>query len=148
MIFFTVPGKPEGKGRPRFRNAGSFVQTYTPEKTRDYEKKIRLCCSEHSGGVKYLRGVALRMRVEACFEPPASTSRRRREKLLESGGTPYQKKPDADNIVKTVQDALNGIAYDDDSQISSVEAVKRYADENCVRVCICPLGEECERNEI
>lgn len=30
---FSVLGEPAGKGRPRFRNAGAFVQTYTPEKT-------------------------------------------------------------------------------------------------------------------
>lgn len=33
---FSVLGEPAGKGRPRFRNAGAFVQTYTPEKTVSY----------------------------------------------------------------------------------------------------------------
>lgn len=33
---FSVLGEPAGKGRPRFRNAGAFVQPYTPEKTVSY----------------------------------------------------------------------------------------------------------------
>ena len=35
---FMVPGKPQGKGRPRFsRKSGT---AYTPSKTRDYERLI------------------------------------------------------------------------------------------------------------
>lgn len=37
------------------------------------------------------------------------------------------KKPDVDNIVKIVADALNGVAYHDDTQIVSVLAKKVYA---------------------
>lgn len=39
---FSVLGEPAGKGRPRFRNAGAFVQPYTPEKTVSYENLVRL----------------------------------------------------------------------------------------------------------
>ena len=40
-IEFEVLGKPVGKGRPRFRNAGKFVQTYTPEKTAVFENLVQ-----------------------------------------------------------------------------------------------------------
>ena len=40
---FSVLGEPAGKGRPRFRNAGAFVQTYTPEKTVSYSCD---CCGK------------------------------------------------------------------------------------------------------
>ena len=39
------------------------------------------------------------------------------------------KKPDIDNVIKIITDALNGIAYDDDAQIVSLSATKFY-DEN------------------
>lgn len=37
------------------------------------------------------------------------------------------KKPDIDNIVKVVADALNGVAYHDDTQIIMVVAKKVYS---------------------
>ena len=37
------------------------------------------------------------------------------------------KKPDMDNIVKVVADALNGVAYHDDVQIALVQAKKCYS---------------------
>lgn len=37
------------------------------------------------------------------------------------------KKPDIDNIVKVVADALNGVAYHDDTQIVMVVAKKVYS---------------------
>lgn len=37
-IDFEVMGQPIGKGRPRFTRSG---HTYTPEKTREYERRIR-----------------------------------------------------------------------------------------------------------
>ena len=39
-IEFTVPGIPVGKGRPRFKKDGN---TYTPQKTQDYEDKVVQC---------------------------------------------------------------------------------------------------------
>ena len=46
------------------------------------------------------------------------------------------KKPDADNIMKAVADALNGIAYKDDSQIVNVTIAKWYSDTPRVEVAI------------
>jgi len=36
----------------------------------------------------------------------------------------FQNKPDVDNIIKPIQDALKGIAFADDNQVESVEARK------------------------
>ena len=49
------------------------------------------------------------------------------------------KKPDIDNIIKAVLDALNGIAYKDDTQVVQVMAQKKYADKAFVEVAICEL---------
>ena len=38
------------------------------------------------------------------------------------------KKPDADNIIKCILDALNGLAYHDDSQVVGVICQKFYAE--------------------
>lgn len=38
------------------------------------------------------------------------------------------KKPDIDNVIKVIADALNGVAYDDDKQIIDVSARKVYSE--------------------
>ena len=55
------------------------------------------------------------------------------------GITPYTDTPDLDNILKLTLDSLNGIAWVDDRQVSSVHCYKRYVrygEEPHIRVCI------------
>lgn len=40
-IRFTVPGVPVGKARPRFWNRNGRYGTYTEERTREYENRVR-----------------------------------------------------------------------------------------------------------
>jgi len=42
--------------------------------------------------------------------------------------------PDTDNLAKFIMDALNGVYYKDDSQVYSLEVLKRYGEEDSVRV--------------
>ena len=53
-------------------------------------------------------------------------SKKRRLDMLEGKELPL-KKPDMDNIVKVVADALNGVAYHDDTQIALIVAKKAYS---------------------
>ena len=46
------------------------------------------------------------------------------------------KKPDADNIIKSIADALNGIAYADDSQIVQATVNKWWAEESKAEIII------------
>ena len=45
-------------------------------------------------------------------------------------------KPDSDNLIKFVCDALNGVFYKDDSQITRIQAVKVYAKEPSTEITI------------
>lgn len=47
-----------------------------------------------------------------------------------------QKKPDIDNVVKAVLDALNGVAYRDDTQVIELHVRKSYSEKPRVEVCI------------
>jgi Holliday junction resolvase RusA-like endonuclease len=125
QIFFTVPGEPRGKGRPRFARRGGFVQTYTDAKTLKYEDAIQFCAKQAMGSSKPLEGpvsVYLYIRVSI----PASYSKAVKKACLEDDIKPT-KKPDADNTAKVFLDAFNKIVYKDDSQIVDLHVKKVYS---------------------
>lgn len=127
-VYFTVPGKPQGKARARtFYNAavGKHVST-TPDNTVLYENLIKDRYLQQAGGIYLERGIPVSIRIVVKFLPPKSTSKIKHAEML-SGALKPLKKPDVDNIVKVVSDALNGVAYHDDTQIVSVSAKKVYA---------------------
>ena len=139
-VTFTIPGAPSGKGRPRFN--GRTGRTYTPQKTRDYEETVRECCKK-ALSAPFPPDIALRCEIFAAFPVAPSDSKPKRQRKL-AGLLKPTKKPDWDNIGKIVCDALNGIAYHDDSQITCAVVKKRYAAFPCVRVT---LSEDCETAE-
>jgi Holliday junction resolvase RusA-like endonuclease len=64
--------------------------------------------------------------IYIMFPIPASYSKKRTQDCLDNLERPT-KKPDIDNIAKSITDAMNGIAYKDDSQIVSMHLTKVYA---------------------
>jgi Holliday junction resolvase RusA-like endonuclease len=121
-----IPGEPCAKQRPKFGNG----RTYTPEKTVNYETLVRQLYIQ---ATKEYHDGALRLVVDAFFTIPKSTSKKKREKMLQGIIRPT-KRPDWDNIGKIASDALNAIAYRDDSQIVDATVRKWYSDEPRVEV--------------
>lgn len=132
MCDFEVEGKPVGKGRPRFKRMGNFVHAYTPEKTAEYEKLVRIRFQNAGGVITYK---PVRVEIVAFFEPPKSARKRDKAEMLANRILP-EKKPDVDNIAKIILDALNGIAYKDDSQVVDLSVKKCFAAEARVYVHI------------
>ena len=120
---FTIPGKPCGKGRPRFARMGNFVKTYTPKATASYENLVKLSYIGACRQPAYPAGVPLRLSVVAYFEIPKSWSKRRKAETVW-----HTSKPDGDNIGKILADSLNGIAWHDDSQVAILHVEKRMTD--------------------
>lgn len=129
---FVVEGKPTGKGRPRFKRMGNFVQTYTPANTAEYEKLVKLRF-QNAGGV--ITDKPVKIEIVAFFAPPKSVRKKQKQEMLANLILPT-KKPDCDNIAKIVLDALNQIAYKDDSQVIELSVRKQYASEAKVSVHI------------
>lgn len=139
-VTFMVPGEPAGKGRPRFsirksRDGGSFVSVRTPDKTVVYENLIKLEYEHQTGRHRFPDDSMLEMEIEAYYGIPKSASKKRRGAMLVGEIRPV-KKPDADNVVKAVADALNDIAYKDDTQIVDCSIHKFYDTEPRVVVTI------------
>ena len=122
---FEIEGKIKGKGRPRFSNYGKFVKAYTPKETASYENLIKLQFRITCG--KWYSEMPLKMKITAVHGITKSTSKKDKAKML-SGELKPTKKPDIDNIVKIICDALNGIAYKDDTQVVDLEIKKIYGE--------------------
>lgn len=136
---FAIPGEPQGKGRPRFSKRGGFVQTYTPTKTKSYEELVKSEYIRQCGNIMADSNDCIHMEITACFGVPKSTSKVNRLRMLMNLIHPL-KKPDIDNIIKVIADALNGIAYKDDKQITRIFAEKIYSDTSCVKVKITSIN--------
>lgn len=134
MIEFTYYGEIRGKGRPRFRSCGKFVQAYTDKNTKDYEMSLKEAYL-NAKQETYFGDTPLEMELEIYQAVPKSTSKKKTEEMLKGSIRPT-KKPDVDNILKSVCDSLNSVAYTDDTQIISIKAVKHYAINNYMVVKI------------
>ena len=145
--WFAVPGKIVGKGRPRFRTFTFFnkikrksetrVQVYTPQNTVDYENKIASCYRQKTS---YKSDKALRVKIFAYREIPKSTTKKLKNWLLEKVYL-CTVKPDIDNIIKVVLDALNDVAYYDDIQVCQLVIMREYAENESLKICVEEIGE-------
>ena len=134
MVNYIVYGEPVGKGRPRFAKRGTFVSTYTPQKTKTYEDEIRMMAKAAMGASEPLDTpvtVAIYIRVGI----PASYSKQKRKDAL-SGVLKPTKKPDLDNVAKCHLDAIQGIIILDDKLVVNLHVTKVYAETAAVEVMV------------
>ena len=125
-IKFTIPGPPKGKQRPRICRVNGRSMAYTPKGTIEYEKLVRASYTAVSKA-KFERNLPLEISILALYPIPKYVSRKTKELMLNGYLFPT-KKPDADNVIKVILDALNGVAYRDDVQIYRVYLEKMYAE--------------------
>lgn len=117
-VQFVVEGAPIGKGRPRASSRSGMVRLYTPAKTVGYEQAIAIAFRQAAPGYVPLLG-PVSLRVNAWFAYPPSWPKKRRPLR-------HVSKPDGDNILKALCDALNGLAWKDDAQVAEVFMAKHY----------------------
>ena len=138
-VKFIILGEPNGKGRPKFDTRGPYVRAVTPKKTANYEALVKMEYQAQCDGFMFSRDAALGMLVTAYKPIPKSTSKKKRVLMLGDIIRPT-KKPDWDNVGKIVCDALNKIAFCDDTQIVDGRVIKHYAEQPRVEVEIWQLG--------
>jgi len=134
MVTFKVDGTPVPKGRARYARRGNFISTYTPEKTRAYETLIKDSAIEAMGSSEPLETpVSLYLYIRVPI--PKSCTKKRLE-AIDNGSEKPTKKPDASNILKSVEDGMNGVVYHDDSQIINIHVTKVYSSLPGVDICV------------
>jgi len=127
MVTFKVDANPVGKQRARYARRGNFVQTYTPDKTRNYEALLKEAAIEAMGSSEPL-------------ETPVSLylyifSKKKVQDCLNGSEQPM-KKPDSSNVLKSVEDAMNGVVYIDDCQIINHHITRVYSTLAGVDICV------------
>lgn len=135
MITFFVPGTPVAKGRARSFIRNGRIGHHTPEKTANYEGVVALAANQAMGtwGMEMLTG-PLALSFVAVFAIPKSWSKKRTA-LNEARPEFVTKKPDLDNLCKSLADGMNGVVYGDDSQISELHRCQKiYGDKPGVLV--------------
>ena len=158
-VSFTIPGPPQGKARPRVCRINGKSVTYTPRKTVEYERLIKARCvaaldkshTKFNAGKDdeilrffneknqtlqrpyFEKDVPLEMKILAFFPMPKNVSKNVKKSMLDGNILPT-KKPDGDNVIKVICDALNGLAYADDKQICRIYFEKKYGQNPCVMV--------------
>ena len=134
-----IPGQPVPKGRPKFRAAGAFVQAYTPAATRKAETALARAWQAQYPALPPLSG-PLELSVIAWM-PVQKGASKKRLALIGAQGQWHTVKPDADNLLKLVQDALNGVAYTDDNCVCAVKCMKCYGLSPGLTLCLRALDE-------
>jgi Holliday junction resolvase RusA-like endonuclease len=143
IAHFLIPGEPQGKARAKtVRLKNGLSHSYTPEKSVSYENWVKLCFQE-SVGADFIpvKGI-FQVDIKAYMTPPKSKPKKWKWLALEEAVIRPAKKPDWDNIGKIVCDALNGIAYHDDSAVVDGRVQKFYSEKPEVVVSIKDITDE------
>lgn len=118
---------PVAKGRPKASTRGGFVRMYTPAKTAGFEKILK-AMAKNAWKAAPLQG-ALAVQVTFLMARPKSAKKREYVTV----------RPDLDNYIKALLDALNEVVWLDDAQIVDLHASKEYDDNPCIILGVSPL---------
>jgi Holliday junction resolvase RusA-like endonuclease len=127
LLRFVVPGEPVAWQRTRINRSGYH---FTAEKTRTAQATIA-----EAGGLAFRAAFGL----HPLLDEPLSLS------IVAFCGTKAKRahgryrttRPDLDNYVKTVMDALNGVIWLDDARIVHIDARKVWAEEPRLSIVVC-----------
>lgn len=134
QLCLAIDENPVPKGRPRFRRIGQAIASYTPKKTKTFEDLVKSRVKQAMGASEPLQSpvsVFLGFRLSVPKSYPKS-----RTKACLEGLERHCKKPDLDNLAKSVLDGLNGVVFVDDSQVVQLHCRKDYSAEPGVDILV------------
>lgn len=120
IAIFVYNIDPIPKARARINKNGI---TWTPIKTKDFEKTIRLLTYKQYKGPILLGPLSIYLHF--FLKRPKTVKR------------PHCiVKPDLDNLIKAIFDSLNKVVWNDDAQIISLSCKKEYSDSGKIYLMI------------
>jgi Holliday junction resolvase RusA-like endonuclease len=124
-ITFSVYGNPVPQPRPRITTRGRHGHAYTPASHPIHAYRKAIAEAATAAGATPTDEAPLQLIVDLVFTRPKSH-------FCKTGlrkGAPRLPRPDCSNCLKGIEDALNGVAWVDDSQVGKVIVEKSYGTE-------------------
>lgn len=141
MITFEIPGKPQPKQRARSgKTKNGKTIHYTPAKTENFEAKVGWIATHHVHG-RQPSNKPFALRVVIWVEIPPSWPQWKRQAAWR-GEIAATTKLDGDNVAKSIMDALNGVIYKDDRQVTSLQVDKFFGDHWSTRIELIELDAQ------
>ena len=137
-IRFIHHGDPVGKQSIICDCRGKFGRAVQRKETRAYENSVRKTAQTVMVGRDRLEG-AVWLRLDIYRRVQSSLSKRERGRRLQGEARPVVK-PDCSNVLKSVEDAMNGVVFADDAQVCGVAVRKFYSDHPRVEVSVGLIG--------
>lgn len=124
-ITFSVPGDPVPQPRPRITTRGKHGHAYTPASHPIHAYRAAIAAAARAAGATPTDAAPLTLIVDLVFERPKSHFLKRGLK----DDAPKLPRADCSNCLKGIEDALNGVAWLDDTQVGRVVVEKTYGTE-------------------
>lgn len=124
MIKLIIYGEPVPQGRPRFTTVDGHARAYDPAKSKSFKQYVKLVASQNRPP-ELLTG-PIQMDVKIYKGTLKSFSKKKAEQA-EKGELRPLTKPDVDNYVKGIKDALKSVVWKDDSQVVDLHISKWYS---------------------
>jgi len=77
---------------------------------------------------------AVNMNIIYAFRRPQSLSKKERSEIDNGKTVPKTTKPDIDNLTKAILDALNGIVWKDDAQVTQINIQKIWSAKDQIEI--------------
>lgn len=136
QLYFTFEIEPVSQLRPRTSARGGHVRVYDPPKVKQFKSILHNLVTEQYKKPPLTGALS----VSLLFYRPVqrSLSNVERQRRLSNQHKPTVK-PDVDNYIKSTLDALNGVLWEDDSQIVKLTAEKRYGEKGKIIITVTQL---------
>lgn len=138
MVTLIVPVVPVAQPRQRHAVIGGRVRNYTPTTHPVNTYKAALMLAAKQQGARPLEG-PLRVTVRFYLPRPKRLMRKKDP----NSPIPHTSRPDIDNLWKSTADALRGLVWHDDAQVTITKAEKWYVAKGetpCVIIDVAPLA--------
>lgn len=126
-VEICVMGQPVAQGRPKFSRICGHVTAYDPEKSKNYKALVRSEAQRIYEMDKTFAPIdgPCYMTLTVGRSVPKSWSKKMKAMAIKGEIRPTSK-PDLDNYVKGILDAINTVIVKDDSRVIGINAIKIY----------------------
>lgn len=131
-ISFDVPIRAIPMSRPRVTSHG----TYYPRRCKEYRDVVSLAAKAAMRGESPTKDTCCCSVCLSFAVPKSYTKAKKQAALLGDIYPDGRNTGDLDNHAKAILDALNGVVFEDDSQVVSLSMMKMYDTSDNVRISV------------